>query len=105
MTIDKEKIREYQKKYYEKNKDKINARIKERYDSDEEYREYRKKLALDDYHKDIDKKRIERREYYQENKDKINAERKERYHTDPEYRQKVLNIRKAYYYKNKDKDQ
>jgi hypothetical protein len=76
-------IKAYCDKYYEKNRERLNAyhneknkqRFKNKYQNDSEFRE--------------------------EYKNKMKEERKNKYHTDPEFKKMVNDKRKALYHKKK----
>jgi len=80
---DKEKAKAYAKEYYQKNKEKIDARAKMR---ETKPRDKEKRKAYD-------------KEYYQKNKEKIKAHVKMRYNEDPE---KARARNKARYERNKE---
>jgi len=75
----RQKKREYDRSYYQKNKEKIIAQTKER------------------YLRDRDRKLAYAREYRQKNREKIYAKYRERYNSDPEYREKRLKLRRVWW--------
>lgn len=74
------------KKYREKNKDELNAKFREKYANDKEYRK-RIKKAQD--------------KYIKKNREKINARKRLRYATDPQHRIKQIEANGRYYEKRK----
>tara|TARA_R110000824_G_scaffold25810_5_gene89417 strand:+ start:643 stop:1089 length:447 start_codon:yes stop_codon:yes gene_type:complete len=82
------KIKEYQKKYYQLNKDKLNERRRDKWRTDGEYREYKLTKAKDYYHNnkttifnkitdDIrERRRQYAKEYYLNNKETISQKSK-----------------------------
>ena len=78
-TLRKEKNRLKTKKYREKNRDKVNAKARERYQGKKEYNKDRRKKY---YLENIESERNKRLEYYEENKVLINEKRREKYQED-----------------------
>lgn len=76
----RQKQREYNRRYYQKNREKCKAQAQEYY-----WRNRDKLLA-------------EAREYYQKNRDRICAELRERYHSDPVYKEKEQSRLKMRYH-------
>ena len=79
----KEYQKEYNKKYYEENKEKLNEANKKYYEENREgILETQKKYGQENKEKIKEYKK----KYGQENKEKVNEYQKERYHTDPYYK-------------------
>ena len=90
-------MNEYQKEYYEKNKERIKKNQKEYYEKNKKcFKEYDKKYAQ----KNKEKLKEYYKEYYQENKENIKIKS-----TTPEKEEKRKKWRKEYYQKNKEKAQ
>ena len=89
-------MNEYQKEYYEKNKERIRKNQKKYYDKNKKYlKEYDKKYAQ----KNKEKLKKYYKEYYQENKEYIKIK------STPEKEERRKKWRKEYYQKNKEKSQ
>ena len=113
-----ERAREVAKKSYDKNRDRNNARQRERYANDEEYREkaksyQRNRRAADPeyrallnekcriYHEEHKEElRIKAREYYEKNKEILSEKGKQRYYENYDH---YKSLRKAQYDKHRDK--
>ena len=87
-----DKRREYQREYYQKNKDKRR-----------EYEQKNKDKRREYHQKNKDKRREYQREYHQKNKDKIREYEQKNKDKRREYEQKNKDKRREYYQKNKDK--
>lgn len=93
----KDEIKKYRKKYYEKNKDKFLKEKKEYYEKNiDKIKCYRKNF----YDKNRDKILEQKKEYYKENIDKC-IDKNNRYYK--ENRESLLNKKKNYYQENSDK--
>lgn len=89
----KDKKREYDKQYHEANKEKKSKQKKQYYQANKEkLREYNKQWKLDNK----DKIKEKRKKYREANKDKVKEQRKDRYHSDPLYKFKKICSNRTY---------
>lgn len=93
MEREREKRREYGRRYRAEHpltreqKDRRNARARERFATDPKYREHRRQLM---------RKQYDRHPKTREQKDRYNARHRQRYHNDPEFRQRHRERMRAY---------
>jgi hypothetical protein len=89
----RERNRQAVRKYRSKNRDKINARHRERMKTDPEYRERRREQS-----------RLAAQRYVEKNRDMINKKRRECYKNDPVAREKKLAYRRQWYADNRERE-
>ena len=98
--INKEKRKEYNKKYHEKNKEKMKEQKKEYYENN---KEKIKKKSKKYYEKNRETCCILVKKHYEKNKEEINKRRKEKFKNDVKYRERLRNRNYEYYENNKEK--
>jgi len=95
---------EYQRDYYNKNRESILSALKTKYEVAEEFREKKKENSLRNYWADPVTSRVKRKESMRKHGHKWRANQRVKYEEDPSYRENVLTANREWRKENIEKD-